>query len=264
MPNPDPSDSVEFTVASFNMQFGKVWDAHDPDDAPIRLDDGIAELRRLEADIILLQEIEQVDAQGGQIEPPPNFTRIRAALPEYHGFFAYPKADPRELPFGYGLAILSRAPLDHPQQIDLPAPDLSFEFDGTATQPTDRLLIGARTRIGPHELRIFNTHLQAFFMIDARSDDFPEQRARVLEQLEQSDLPTIIGGDFNCAPRESLLEQFAAAGYRSAQTSEITWKRMPFVLDHVLHNDDLTCVSHEVRPTPASDHHIVLARFRIG
>ena len=45
-----------------------------------------------------------------QIEPPPNYTKIKQALTQYDSWFSYPKADPRELPFGIGLAIFSEHP----------------------------------------------------------------------------------------------------------------------------------------------------------
>lgn len=62
------------------MQFGQGWDAADPDGAPVRLDDTIAEIKSHDADIIMLQEVEQ--AQPGGVPPavPPNYTRLKAAL----------------------------------------------------------------------------------------------------------------------------------------------------------------------------------------
>ena len=88
------------------MQFGQVWDDHDPDHAPIRLDDTIAEIRSHDADIIHLQEVEHVRSDANQ--RAENYERLRAALPGYHAHFAFPRPDPRELPFGIGLAIFSR------------------------------------------------------------------------------------------------------------------------------------------------------------
>jgi endonuclease/exonuclease/phosphatase (EEP) superfamily protein YafD len=36
---------------------------------------------------------------------------------------------------------------------------------------------------------------------------------------------------------------------------------MPYVLDHVFYNSPLRCVTREVIPTMASDHHVLLADF---
>ena len=47
----------------------------------------------------------------------------------------------------------------------------------------------------------------------------------------------------------------------TVQQTEITWRRRPFVLDHIFHNSQLRCVSRRVVPTPASDHHLIVADF---
>ncbi len=130
------------------MQFGQVWDDRDPDHAPIRLEDAVAEIARHDADIVHLQEVEHAQAGGAQVQPPPNYGRIRAALPGYHGHFGYPPADPRELPFGIGLAILSKTPLRDTFAETLPSPPIEFDFFGEKKTPTDRLLIGATAGSG--------------------------------------------------------------------------------------------------------------------
>ena len=53
-----------FTVLQFNMQFGQSWDGADPDRAPANLDMSIAEIRSHDADIVLLQEVEQAQSGG--------------------------------------------------------------------------------------------------------------------------------------------------------------------------------------------------------
>ena len=85
----------------FTMQFGQVWDAAKPDGAPLNLDMTIEELRRRDADIVLLQEVEHVEPEKGQVKPPPNYSKLRKALPQYDGFFSYPKYSetPFEKPF---------------------------------------------------------------------------------------------------------------------------------------------------------------------
>jgi endonuclease/exonuclease/phosphatase family metal-dependent hydrolase len=87
-----------FKVMQFNMQFGQIWDEAKQDDAPIDLDLTIAEILSHNADIVMLQEVEHAQRGGAQTEPPPNYTRLQAALKGYHGYFSYPKADSRELP----------------------------------------------------------------------------------------------------------------------------------------------------------------------
>jgi len=201
--------------------------------------------------------VEHAEPSGRQLDPPPNYTRLKAAFPRYDSYFSYPKADARELPFGIGLAIFSRTPLFDRMRLDLPSPPIEFNFNGETKTPTDRLLIGAKTEIGGVTVQLYNTHLLAFFMLKSSSSDHPQQREMVVAQLRQSSLPTLLGGDFNVSGHDTLVAQFAKAGFTTAQTKEITWRRMPFVLDHVFFNRFLRCVKHEVIPTPASDHHLL-------
>jgi endonuclease/exonuclease/phosphatase (EEP) superfamily protein YafD len=45
------------------------------------------------------------------------------------------------------------------------------------------------------------------------------------------------------------------------QHTEVTWRRRPYVLDHIFHNPALRPVAYKVEPTPASDHHVLVADF---
>lgn len=250
-----------FRVLQFNMQFGQIWDDTYPDRAPIRLEATLDEIRRHRADVILLQEVEQAMSGGVQFHPPPNYTRLKSELAGYDSWFSYPKADPRELPFGLGLAIFSRAPLRETMRLDLPSPPIEFEFFGKKTTPTDRVMIGAKTTLLGREVQFFNTHLLAFFMLGSSSTQNPFQRNLVADQLGASTGPTILAGDFNVSKHHTLVSQFAERGFASVQEKEITWRRRPFVLDHVFYNAPLRPVSHQVVPTPASDHHALVADF---
>jgi len=251
-----------FKVMQFNMQFGQIWDENEADHAPIDLDLTISEIAKREADIILLQEVEHAQPGGVQIDPPPNYTRLKEALIGYFGYFSYPKADPRELPFGIGLAIFSRTPLYDTFRLDLPSPPIQFEFEGQKKTPTDRVLIGAKTLIEGRELQLFNTHLLAYFMLDSTSEQkHPEQRQLVIEELKRAKGPALIAGDFNVSNRDSLVSQFAGAGFKTVQMNEITWRHRPYVLDHIFYSKHLNPVRYIVKPTPASDHHILVAEF---
>jgi endonuclease/exonuclease/phosphatase family metal-dependent hydrolase len=253
-----------FKVLQFNMQFGQSWDGVNPDHAPVNLDLTIAEIRSHAADIVLLQEVEQAHAGGVQPDPAPNYRLLRAALGGYDSFFSYPRADPRELPFGIGLAIFSKTPLFDTAGWNLPSPSIEFEFRGEKRTPSDRLLIGATTTLAGRKVRIFNTHLLAFFMLKSTYAERTGQRKLVLAQLRATEIPTLIGGDFNVSRHELLVRQFAAAGYRTVQSAKATWRRRPYVLDHIFHNRPLRVVRHAVKPTPASDHHVLIAEFEFA
>ena len=250
-----------FRVLQFKIQFGQVWDDAYPDRAPIDINATIAEINRHQADIILLQEDEHAQPGGAQINPPPNYTRLCAALTGYDSCFSYPKADPRELPFGIGLAIFSRTPLYDRRRRELPSPPVEFDFFGKKTTPTDRILIGAKTKLQSHELQVYNTHLLAFFMLGSSSTTHPFQRKIVVDQLAEYAGPALLAGDFNVSQHKTLIKQFAESGFDTVQQLEITWRRRPYVLDHIFHNKQLKCVAHQVAPTPSSDHHVLVADF---
>lgn len=256
--------SFRFKVLQFNMQFGQIWSEYYPDHAPIRLAATIKEIQTHQADIVMLQEVEHAQPGGLQAEVPPNYTALRQALTGYDSFFTYPNANPQELPFGIGQAIFSKTSLRDTLRLDLPSPAIEFDFRGETRTPTDRVLIGATTNLGGHELRLLNTHLLAFFMLNT-SEDNQGQRELVAEQLRASQgSPTLLCGDFNVRKHLDLVEQFATAGYRTVQIEEPTWRRRPFVLDHIFYNDWLQLISHEVKPTPASDHHVLVAEFEFA
>ncbi len=248
---------------TFNMQFGQAWDPDAPERAPVRLEDTIAFLHDNPHDIYLLQEVEHAQRGGEQIDPPPNFTRIAEALEGHHSVFAYPRVNPDELPFGIALAIFCRNPLVDFQNIELAPPPVTFDFEGESKVPSHRQIITAKTKFAGATVQLMNTHLQAFFMIGSSSVEHRGQRDRVDEVLRASSEPTLCGGDFNCAPSDHLVEQYRAAGYETAQDSEITWRHRPYTTDHLFFNRGLRVTRSEVIPTVCSDHHAVSADFRV-
>jgi endonuclease/exonuclease/phosphatase family metal-dependent hydrolase len=250
-----------FRVLQFNMQFGQVWDDADPDHAPVDIAATLEEIQRHSADVILLQELEQAGPRGEQPYPPPNFEALRVGLESYHSFFSYPRPDARELPFGIGLALFSRTPWRDTFREDLPSPAIPFEFGGQKRTPTDRLLIGAQTTLQGRDLTVLNTHLLAFFMLNSSSEVHGEQRARVAARARGFAGPVVLGGDFNVSKPASFIRQLAEAGFSTVQAEEVTWRRRPYVLDHIFYNAGLRCVARQVVPTPASDHHLLLADF---
>jgi len=252
---------TRFRVLQFNMQFGQIWDDAYPDAAAFDLERTISEIRRHDADLVFLQEVEQAKVGGLQVDPPPNYTRLRTALNDYHSAFFYPPADARELPFGIGLAIFSRTPLHQVRALVLPSPKIEFTFNGENKTPTDRQLICAQTEIAGRSIALFNTHLLAFFMLDAENESSLEQVDLVAQQVGKAHGPVILAGDFNVSRHEWLVAKLAGKGLATVQQSAITWRRRPYVLDHIFHTPDLRLISHAVVPTPASDHHAVVADF---
>lgn len=254
---------VRLKVVTFNLQYGQCWDDADPDHAPIDLDQSVNLLLNQEADLIFLQEVERVDRQLGPLTPPPNFTHLKERLIGYHGAFCYPPEDRDELPFGYGLAIFSKTELYAIEAIPLPAPALEFEFEGRRMRPTQRVMLAARTRISGREVQLFNVHLQSFFIIGKSSDDYPQQRNTVVERLKEAIGPTLLCGDFNSAPDEGTIEEMARAGVTTIQARERTWRRMPYVLDHIMHSKHFEPNDFYVQLTDCSDHMLLAGNLTL-
>ncbi|MDX2079560.1 MAG: endonuclease/exonuclease/phosphatase family protein [Terrimicrobiaceae bacterium] len=250
-----------FSVLTLNMQNGQPWNDSDPDACEIDLEKTVTFLLEQDADVVFLQEVEQGFDGGEQVEPPPNYSRLREALKGYDSVFGYPPKNACEIPFGLGLAIFSKSKLRDVGRIELPAADVGFEFAGKPRKPSERLLLGASTVIDGRSLRLLNTHLQAYFMIGTTSDEHRAQRDCVEAELRAQSGPALLAGDFNCPPGEGLVAQFEAAGFRPVQTAEVTWRRKPFVLDHIFFNGALRLEAQRVISTDASDHHAVRAEF---
>jgi len=253
-----------FSALTFNMQNGEPWTGECDATPPADLERTIRFLRQQDADVIFLQEVEAGLDGGEQIQPPPNFSKLREAMPDYDAVFGYPPVNPDELPFGLGLAIFSRTPLGGFRSRVLPAAPVPFEFGGRWRMPSDRLLIEAVTTVEGRRVELMNTHLQAFFMIGSTSDEHSAQRDIVAARLREAGGAALLAGDFNCAPGESLVAQFREAGFSPGQASTVTWRRRPYVLDHIFFNPPLRVVECAVVETDTSDHHAVRTTFEFN
>lgn len=253
-----PADRLR--VLTWNMQYGQGWDPADPDNAPIALSAVEGVLRESLADVVFLQEVEQVVTDRPPLEPPPHFTRLQANGLYRHSAFTYPPADSEELPFGYGLAIFSRLPLHNVEAIPLPAPDITFPFRGRTHCCTQRALLKAEAELpdGSH-VALLNTHLQAFFMIETTADEHPAQRERVGQAVKEARHPVILAGDFNVAPEEGTIRYFESLGLNTQAPPVVTWKRRPYKLDYILAGAPWQVRHLDVQPTMASDHELVVA-----
>ncbi len=252
---------MKITAVTFNMQNGQLWKEEDPDCTEQDFSAGVEFLKSLDADIYFLQEVERGYDGGKQVYPPPNYGVLKDGFPGFDSAFVYPPVNPDELPFGLGLAVLSRWPLGGVGEHRLPASDLEFEFDGRKRRPSQRSILRANTVVDGRVIQLVNTHLQAYFMVGSSSLEHPEQRECLESLLKGLGGAALLGGDFNSAPGEGLDKQMQESGYRSSQTREATWKRRPYVVDHIFYGESFRLEKSEVIPTAASDHHAVRAVF---
>lgn len=255
---------MKIKAVTFNMQNGQLWKEEEPDCPEQDFAASVEFLKSLQADVYFLQEVERGYDGGKQVYPPPNYGLLKEGFPDFDSAFVYPPVNPDELPFGLGLAILSRWPLTAVGEHRLPAGELEFEFDGRKRRPSQRSILRANTVVDGHTIQLVNTHLQAYFMVGSSSLEHPEQRGCLESLLRGLGETALLGGDFNSAPGEALDEQMEGSGFRSAQTAEVTWKRRPYVVDHIFYGEFYRLEECEVVATNTSDHHAVKAIFSIG
>lgn len=182
-------DKASFGIVTFNLY-------HDKADWPARRALTIAELRTLQPDVIVLQEVLQHDTLRNQAED------LADAL-DYSAYFI--SIDPADQVRRYGNAILTRHPV--------------LARDWTTLRPLEdsRTAGMIRIDIDGHPLNVYATHLH--------HEDNPAGAGKRAEQLAdlvafvqrtEGDAPGVIAGDFNVAAGQPELATLAAAGYDEA------------------------------------------------
>jgi len=102
--------------------------------------------------------------------------------------------------------------------------------------------------------------------------NFPDQQAdyqTTLQAIQDSELPIILGGDFNCTPRHGLMRKlstqlqnaFSAVG--SGQGLTFSSKNNLVRIDHLYSSKGIQPVKCTVEPAFGSDHHALFAEFAL-
>ena len=114
-----------------------------------------------------------------------------------------------------GVALLSRLPLKDVTRIDLPWHECPWR---------PRLAIAATLEVGPHQLRLFNAHVDPHAAINGQL----AQLEVVAAQAEAATGPTIILGDFNTLSRQKCIDTrkfLESRGYTTPfPTGTATWR----------------------------------------
>lgn len=185
------SSDASFGIVTFNLY-------HDKADWPARRALAITELRSLQPDVIVLQEVLQHDTLRNQAEDLAN------AL-GYSVYFI--SIDPADKVRRYGNAILTRHPV--------------LARDWTPLRPLEdsRTTGFVRIDIDGHPLNVYATHLHHEDN-PAGASKRAEQLADLLAFIERSagDAPSLVAGDFNVAAGRPELSTLGAAGYDEAFT----------------------------------------------
>ena len=242
----------DIRVLVFNIHAGK--DAA----GKVNLPDVAALARDLEADVVLLQEVDRLTKRSGNVD------QVKV-LGEQSGFAT---AFGRSLDYDggqYGIAALSRAGVEAHFTKSLPVTPVQTRSGGSH-EPRAALVIVARTPRG--RLTVMNTHLDASREEVYRLQEV-EHLLETVRRTLQSGLPLVAGGDFNAEPgsevhkrvlaavlRDSWMECGAGDGFTYPADKPV--KR----IDYLFLTGSLRCTSARVIDTQISDHRPLLVTVR--
>lgn len=193
-PKNNAKQTPEISLVTFNLY-------HDKADWPKRLPPILAELRRLNPDVITLQEVIGHETLRNQAQ----------AIAKALGYeYAFSSVDPESQPRRYGNAILTRRPI--------------LAQHWTRLQPYDdsRTALHLRIAVGDRALNVYTTHLHW-------TDDGGAIRQRQIADLMRfiadtaDGAPSLVAGDFNAiaaAPELAALTADFGDAYGSLHPDE--------------------------------------------
>lgn len=229
-------------VMTFNIQSG------------VRGLEGVAQvIRQAQPDIVALQEVDRGSRRARGLNQA-------AVLAELTGLAHHAHFRTTDLHGGaYGIALLSRFPLESLAQYPLPVP--------RGAEP--RTVVHAVTRVAGREVSVYLTHLiRRPFNGDIRM----RQSAIISQLLARDSRPKLLLGDLNDDPdsrpvrllRRDLTDVFAATGHGPEGTYPLPLPFAPTLrIDYVLACAAFVPLRSVVLRVGASDHYPVVADVRL-
>ena len=242
------SDPIRVLV--YNIHAGK--DARSVDN----LDRVAALIREAGADVALLQEVDRNTRRSGNVDQVTELARRTGMHAAFGKSLAFQGGD-------YGIAILSRWPVDSSRTVPLPIDPPQLR-SGVSYEP--RVALRAWITVPGGALHVVNTHM------DASGDDRYRRQeiVTVLAQGDSSVVATMIGGDLNSTPESAVQQAVRDRRWRDAWTmcgdggpgftypADSGIKR----IDYLYLRAPLRCVNARVLPSQASDHRALLVEIR--
>jgi endonuclease/exonuclease/phosphatase family metal-dependent hydrolase len=229
----DPGD---FRVVTYNVKKGNPIE-------PI-----IEELRAQNADIILLQEIDDKTSRSGYVDQ----TQVLAKALSMNAFYS-PSYE--EFEGKTGQAILSRFPLRDGQIVDL--------------ENSRNIAAAATIEVEGVSIRFFSVHLSSNMkklgeMVPESLEARAREATRIAELARQAGDWVIVGGDFNTSPSTepyNILSTFL----QDVGTKEATLPAAfpMFSFDHVMASKELEGHKAFVGPLGVSDHRMVIVDLKL-
>ncbi|MXX75417.1 MAG: serine hydrolase [Holophagales bacterium] len=217
---------------------GRLLVQESPSDRAIRSSRLAAEVRRLQPDIVVLQEAWCMVGEGCLAD------RLAREL-GFHGAYARANGSLRWLGFEEGSAILSRFPVEDPELWQLGPDRDAFERR-----------IGLSVRIA-HPVLPFD--LVGVHLANGDTDLAAAQAAGLLERvLARAERPALVSGDLNLPGDHAAVARFREAGYRNLMDGGI---------DHVLLDARASgwwpLWTEGVETRAISDHPAILIEFQL-
>lgn len=238
-------------VASYNIQYGGKG-----------IDQVIAAIKSLDADIIALQEVDvHWSSRSAFMNQATLLSRRLGMEIRFAPIYQLPPSGPSSPPREFGVALLTRYPIVAFTNRNLTR--LSTQEANAHPIPMPGLL-DVTIDVRGTRIRVLNTHL------DYRSDPTVRQTqvAEIVLALSDSRLPTLLMGDLNAQPGSAelqpLFQSLRDTWTRSAGEGFTYPSSAPVrKIDYVLASPAFRVRSSRVAATEASDHRPVIVDLHI-
>lgn len=215
-------------------------------------------VRSVDADLVLLQEVDRRTERSGRVDQPAELARLTGYSAAFGKTLDYQGGE-------YGIAVLSRWPILRDTLVHLLV-DPPQPRAGGSYEPRGALRVTVAAPGGA--IAVVNTHL------DAAHDEVRRQEIRtvvaIADSLRAAGTPTFIGGDFNSTPESAVHESARAAGFRDAWLSCGRGDSLTFPanvpvkrIDYLYLTGGATCAEATVPSSQASDHRPLFVRVRM-
>jgi endonuclease/exonuclease/phosphatase family metal-dependent hydrolase len=226
--SPPTAPAGVLKVVSWNIKFSE----HIPE----ALDDFAAFAELADADIILLQEMDErgVDALARALHY--NYVYFPASIHTHHNH-------------NFGNAILARWPMHDPAKLLLPHPN-------PKNQQT-RIAAKAVVAVGDRDVLTYSVHTETFWLPPAQRAD---QIEMLIGDIDANANYAIVGGDFNTLTPlsvDAVAERFEQAGFQWATAGvggTVEFVPLPLTMDFIFTKGMTVLAAGSVDDAAASDH----------
>lgn len=199
----------------------------------------LAYIKTNEIDLVLLQEV-----KGGELSPA---SYLQKNLP------GWSMVTERET------AILARFELTDIQSIKLGSLPHRVVLSATVNSPTPVRAVTCHWGVPQFRKKL----------LGISSADQQEDYATTMQALNESDLPVILGGDFNCTPRHGLMRSLgskltnAFSQVGSGPGLTFSSRQLLVRIDHLFSSPGVEPIKCRVESAFGSDHHSLFAEFAL-